>query len=96
MNNLNIHHTDIPYEIAECEDKIVVLKVPVDIDDRKYKAIKAIINHIKETCGANEVIIIPDDINFNIIDKDKAIGMINGYIDELHHIKEELLKNEVD
>ena len=94
MQRLNVHHMDIPYDVVECEDKVVVLNIPSDIDDRKYKAIKAIMHYIKDNCGAKEVITIPDIIDFKSMEVNDAINLINDHINSLHAIKEEILLDE--
>ena len=96
INNLNIHHMEVPYKITDCTNKVVILRPSMIIDDRKYKAIKAMMHYMKENCGAKEVMVIPEDIDFDMMSKGEAIDKINDYIDELYRIKENLGCDEDD
>ena len=74
----------------DCEDKVVLLKVPTVIDDRKYNAIKAISEYMKDNCGAREVVTIPAYTNLEVSDIDKGIDTINKIIDILNASKSKL------
>lgn len=51
-------------------------------------------HYMKDNCGVKEVIVIPNNINYEIIDRDTAICKINDLIDELHNIKDRLYEDE--
>ena len=92
-DTINVHHMEMKYEVIDCDDKIVVLRPPITIDARKYKALKAVSEYIKNDCGAREVVIVPefiDDIDVGNIDH--AISILDRSIESINKIKARLEK----
>lgn len=94
---LNINNTELDpdieleFESIDCEDKVIVLKIP-SINIIKQSAIKKVMNHIKSKCNAKEIIAIPDVIKFEAMDRSKAIKTIDSQINSLYEMRDKLIE----
>lgn len=89
-DTINVHHVEMNYEVIDCDDKIVVLRPPALLDTRKYKALKAVSEYMKNDCGAREVITIPDFINFEVGNIEQAINILDRTMESINKIKNRL------
>lgn len=87
---IKIDGVEIEYEIVDCADKVVVLTIPMFIKEDQMKTIKKVGAHIKQTCGAKEVIYLPNYIQFKLKSIDKTIHILNKLIHKLTTDKKNL------
>ena len=85
----------IPFSTIDCTDKVIVLKVP-NIKNVNAHSIKNLMKDLDEILAPKDVIAIGSDVDFEAMNTDDAVNLINDYIDELHSIKEKLLGDEDD
>ena len=95
MPKLSIDGYKIGYDIVDCANKLVIIKIPYyyyanDIENTANKICKI----IKEKCNAKTVIAVLDGVDFETMNINEAIYKIDEYINELHRIREELLEDE--
>lgn len=100
MPKLSIDGIKFKYDcIDDCKDKIVVIKVPYHftlIPNINFAKVIQKIMHIFKGYGAKQVMIMKEGVDFETMDTDKAIHMLNDYIDEFSRIKEKLLEDDED
>jgi hypothetical protein len=80
---------DLEFEAMDCEDKVIVLKIP-SIDIIKQSAIRKVMEHVKKRCNAKEIIAMPDIIKIEAMGEDVAVETINTYIDKLYEIRDKI------
>lgn len=90
MLKLNINSAEIEYDIMDCTDKVVVLKVPMAVTNDELEVIRKTTKHIKETCNAKEVVCIPEYIKFKVRSVDKTLHILNRLITKLNCDKKKL------
>lgn len=90
MPNLNIDGLKIEYDIFDCTDKIVVLKTPMLLDEYRRNVIDITIEHIKQTCNAKDIVVIPNYLSFKVKSIDKTINILNRIIMKLSADKQKL------
>jgi hypothetical protein len=96
MSKLNIN---IECDVLDCTDKIIIYKMKQYPEDQIADAARQHTKNIRiinEICKPKALIRIMEPGFIKSMDKDKAIDYINGYIDELYRLKEELLEDEED
>ena len=94
MPKLSIDGAQVSYEVLDCKDKVILIKVPYVILNNvgsMYSQIKTISKKLREDCGAKKIITIANDIDFESLDLKDAINKIDDYINQLYKIREELL-----
>lgn len=82
---------ELEFETIDCEDKVIVLKIP-SINIIRQSAIKKVMNHIKSKCNAKEIIAIPDAFKFEAMDRTKAIKTIDSQINSLYDMRDKLIE----
>lgn len=96
MPKLSIDGVRTSYEVMDCTNKIVVLKIPYDIygDKNTYNEVINLSKCLKKVHNVKTLICMVDTFNIDAVDKDKAIHMLDGYINQLNDVREKLLKND--
>ena len=88
--NINLEYETID---CDCSDKIVVIKLPRDLEYCEYKMASKVANKIKELCNAKSTVIIQNICDIDLTNEDEAIKIIDARVEEFNKLKEDLLKN---
>lgn len=92
MPKLNIDGTKISYDTIDVDNKIVIAKVPSSSFDNIHNGFKKFSKFLQEKCNAKNCFLFANDIDYDSMELPDAIRLIDDYINELYHIREELLE----
>lgn len=95
MPKLNINGYKVSYDAIDCKDKILVFKIPHAIFNNCYalrNQLSEVSKELMKAHGAKRIITMVTEIDYETMDTDQAINMINDCINELNKIKEVLLE----
>lgn len=91
MPKLSIDSNKIDYDIIDAKDKIIIIRPPYYLIQHEYDSLVRLGKALKNNTDAKYIMMVCKDVDYETMDIDEAINMINSTIDELYHIKEELM-----
>lgn len=95
MEKININGIELSYEIIDCANKLVIIKVPnTVILSTPVDNLIELRNYFIDECNAKNAIVVCNDIDFETMDKQDTLNLINKYISELFRLKEKLLEGD--